>query len=270
VPVELFEKVAANPKLDVINRPARRAIFLALGNAQGTPTADIRVRKAMYMAINEDEIVEKVMRGQATPTAQVPDAATIGFNPDPKRYPYDLAMAKQLMKEAGYEKGFEITLAAPNDRYVQDAKIAEAVAKYLAKIGITVNLDVKPKSVFFPEVQEAKHNFYLIGWLDGAFDMGRTYFNLIHSHDKERGYGTWNGTRFSDADMDRMLQSTTNIVDQAERAKVLQDLNKLTMIDKIAWIPLHYQQDIYALHKAKKIQFTPRADMWMVYKEISK
>jgi peptide/nickel transport system substrate-binding protein len=269
VPVELFAKVAANPKLTIINRPARRAIFLALGNAQGTPAADIRVRKAMYMAINEDEIVEKVMRGQATPTAQVPDSATIGYHPDLKRYPYDPAMAKQLLKEAGYEKGFSITLAAPNDRYVQDAKIAEAVAKYLAKIGIKVTLDVKPKSVFFPKVQEGKHNFYLIGWLDGAFDMGRTYFNLIHTLDKDRGYGTWNGTRFSDADMDRMLESTTDIVDQNERAKVLQDLNKLTMIDKIAWIPLHYQQDIYALQKAKKIQFSPRADRWMVYKEIS-
>lgn len=270
VPVELFDKVAANPKLEVINRPARRAIFLALGNAPGTPAADIRVRKAMYMAIDEDELVEKVMRGQATPTAQVPDSATIGYNPDLKRYPFDPATAKALLKEAGYEKGFDITLAAPNDRYVQDAKIAEAVAKYLAKIGITVNLDVKPKSVFFPEVQEGKHNFYLIGWLDGAFDMGRTYFNLIHSQDKERGYGTWNGTRYSDAEIDRMLESTTDIVDQDQRAKVLQDLNKLTMIDKIAWIPLHYQQDIYALQKTKKIQFTPRADMWMVYKEITR
>ncbi len=270
VPVELFDKVAANPKLEVINRPARRAIFLALGNAPGTPAADIRVRKAMYMAINEDEIVKKVMRGQATSTAQVPDSATIGHNPSLKRYPYDPAMAKQLLAEAGYGNGFSITLAAPNDRYVQDAKIAEAVAKYLAKVGIKVTLDVKPKSVFFPEVQEGKHNFYLIGWLDGAFDMGRTYFNLIHTRNKERGYGTWNGTRFSDATIDLLLQSTSNIVDQDTRAKVLQDLNKITMIDKIAWIPLHYQQDIYALQKGKKIQFTPRADRWMVYKEISK
>ncbi|HDI59760.1 MAG TPA: ABC transporter substrate-binding protein [Desulfobacteraceae bacterium] len=270
VPVELYDKVAANPKLETINRPARRAIFLALGNAPGAPAADIRVRKAIYMAIDEDEIVEKVMRGQATPTAQVPDPATIGYNPDLQRYPFDPAKAKALLKEAGYENGFEITLAAPNDRYVQDAQIAEAVAKYLAKVGIKVNLDVKPKSVFFPEVQEGKHDFYLIGWLDGAFDMGRTYFNLLHTLDKERGYGTWNGTRYSDADIDRLLQSTTHIVDQAERAKTLQELNKLAMTDKIAWIPLHYQQDIYALQKAAQVKFVPRADRWMVYKEISK
>jgi peptide/nickel transport system substrate-binding protein len=270
VPVELFDKVAANPKLEVVNRPARRAIFLSLGNASGTPAADIRVRKAMVMAIDEDEIVAKVMRGQATPTAQLPDEATIGYNPDLKRYPFDPAAAKQLLKEAGFENGFEITLAAPNDRYVQDKQIAEAVAKYLAKVGIKVTLDVKPKSVFFPEVGEGKHAFYLIGWLDGAFDMGRTYFNLIHTHDKDRGYGTWNGARYSDPDIDKALEATADMVDQDTRAKALQDLNRMTMMDKIAWIPLHYQQDIYALQKGKNIRFNPRADMWMVYKEISK
>jgi peptide/nickel transport system substrate-binding protein len=270
VPVELFEKVSANPKLEVLSRPARRAIFLSLGNAPGTPAADIRVRKAMYMAIDEDEIVEKVMRGQATPTAQLPDPATIGYNPDLERFPFDPDKARQLLKEAGYENGFDITLAAPNDRYVQDKQIAEAVAKYLAKVGIRVTLDVKPKSVFFPEVGEGKHNFYLIGWLDGAFDMGRTYFNLIHTHDKERGYGTWNGARFSDPEIDRMLRSTTEIADQDARGKALQDLNRVTMTDKIAWIPLHYQQDLYAVSKDKKIRFTPRADRWLVYKEIGK
>jgi peptide/nickel transport system substrate-binding protein len=269
VPVELYDKVEQNPKLEVINRPARRAIFLSLTNKEGTPMADTRVRKAMYMAINEDEIVEKIMRGHATPTAQVPDKATIGYNPDLERYPYDPDKAKALLKEAGYADGFDITLAAPNDRYVQDEQIAEAVAKYLAKVGIRCKPDVKPKSVFFPEVQEAKHQFYLIGWLDGAFDMGRTYFNLIHTYEPEKGYGTWNGARFSDPEVDKMLQSTTDIVDRDEREKVLQELNKLTMIDKIGWIPLHYQQDIYAIQKGKGIQFTPRADRWMVYKEIA-
>jgi len=185
VPVELYEKVVQNPKLEVITRPARRSIFLALGNKPGSPMADIRVRKAMYMAINEDEIIEKIMRGHAAPAAQIVDPATMGYNPDIKRLAYNPEMAKKLLKEAGHEKGFEITLAGPNDRYVQDEKIAEAVAKYLAKVGIKVNLDVKPKSIFFPEVTGAKHDFYLIGWFDGAFDMARTYFKLIHTRDTE-------------------------------------------------------------------------------------
>jgi peptide/nickel transport system substrate-binding protein len=270
VPVELYEKVTQNKKLKVITRPARRSIFLALGNKPGTPSADIRVRKAIYMAINEGEIIEKIMRGHAAPAAQICDPATLGYNPTLQRLKYDPEMSKKLLKEAGFEKGFEITLAGPNDRYVQDAKIAESVARYLAKVGIKVNLDVKPKSIFFPEVNQGKHSFYLIGWFDGAFDMARTYFKLIHTYDKERGFGSWNGTRFSDPDIDRLLESTANIVDQQKRLQVMQDLNKLAMADKIAWIPLHYQEDIYAIQKDKGIKFQPRPDRWMVFKEISK
>ncbi|MFQ5902598.1 MAG: ABC transporter substrate-binding protein [Candidatus Binatia bacterium] len=270
VPVELYEKVVKNPKLKVITRPARRSIFLALGNEPGSPLADIRVRKAIYMAINEDEIIEKIMRGHAAPAAQIPDPATIGHNPALKRLRYDREMAKQLLKEAGYGKGFEITLAGPNDRYVQDEKIAEAVVKYLAKVGIRAKLDVKPKSIFFPEVNRGEYEFYLIGWFDGAFDMGRTYFKLIHTRDQEKGFGAWNGTRFSDSDVDALLESTASIVDQAKRKSVLQNLNKMAMVDKIAWIPLHYQRDIYAIQKGKGIQFQPRPDRWIVFKEISK
>ena len=269
VPVELFDKVKQNPKLQVVSQPARRSIFLGIGNKPCSPTADIRVRKAMYMAINEDEIIAKIMRGHATPAAQVPDPPTIGYNATIKRLAYDPEMAKKLLKEAGYENGFDITLTGPNDRYVQDAKIAEAVARYLAKIGIRVKLDVKPKSVFFPEVTKGILDFYLIGWFDGTFDMGRTYFKLVHTRDEEKGFGVFNGAAFSNSEIDKLLQSTADIVDPQERMKTLQKLNKMAM-DNIAWIPLHYQEDLYAVQQGKGIKFQPRPDRWMVYKEISK
>jgi peptide/nickel transport system substrate-binding protein len=270
VPVELFDKIRTNPKLEVVSRPARRSIFLALGNKAGSPMADVRVRKAMYMAINEDEIIQKIMRGHATPAAQVPDPPTIGYNGSIKRLPYDLEMAKKLMKEAGYENGFEVTLSGPNDRYVQDEKIAEAAAKYLAKIGIKAKLDVKPKSIFFGQVAKGELEFYLIGWFDGTFDMGRTYFKIAHSRDEEKGFGGLNGAAYSDPELDKLLESTADIVDPQERGKVLQKLNNMAMVDKIVWIPLHYQEDLYAVQKGKGIKFQPRPDRWMVYKEISK
>jgi peptide/nickel transport system substrate-binding protein len=269
IPVELYDQVKANPKLAVVSRPARRSIFLALGNAPGTPTADIRVRRAMYMAINENEIIKKIMRGHAAPAAQVPDPPTVGYRGDLKRLPYDPAKARQLLKEAGYAKGFDLTLSGPNDRYIQDAQIAEAVAKYLAKVGIRVTLDVKPKSIFFPEVNQGKLPFHLIGWFDGTFDMGRTYFKLAHTRDQEKGFGELNGANYSDPDIDKLLESTANIVDPAQRGKVLRELNKMAMVDKIVWIPLHYQVDLYAERKAKGIVFKPRPDRWMIYKELS-
>lgn len=269
VPVELYSVILKNKKLKVINRPARRSIFLGLGNKPGTPTADVRVRKAMYKAINEEEIIQKIMRGHASPAAQIPDPPTIGYNPSIKRMSYDPAGAKKLLKKAGYADGFDITLTGPNDRYVQDAKIAEAVARYLAKVGIRAKLDVKPKSVFFPEVTKGILDFYLIGWFDGTFDMGRTFFKLAHTRDKDAGHGVFNGAAFSDAEMDKLLQSTADIVNPKKRKKALMKLNKMAM-KKIFVIPLHYQEDLYAIQAGKGIKFSPRPDRWMVYKEISK
>jgi peptide/nickel transport system substrate-binding protein len=132
-----------------------------------------------------------------------------------------------------------------------------------------VKLDVKPKSIFFPEVTQGKLEFYLIGWFDGTFDMGRSYLKLIHTRDIEKGFGEFNGANFSDPEIDALLESTAGMVDQAKRKKVLQNLNKMAM-DKIAVIPLHYQVDLYAIQKGKGIKFTPRPDRWIVYKEISK
>mgnify|MGYP001361993311 CR=1 FL=1 len=269
VPVELYAQVSKNPKLQVITEPSRRCIFLSFGNAPGTPTADIRVRKAMYMAINEEEIIKKIMHGQAAPAAQVPDPPTVGYNPAIKRLHYDVQAAKKLLQEAGFPNGFELTLTGPNDRYVQDAAIAQAVAEYLAKVGIKVKLDVKPKSIFFPEVNQGKLQFYLIGWFDGTYDMGRSYFKLAHTRDKERGYGELNGAAYSDATIDKLLEDTAGMTNLAERKKALENLNKIAMDEKILWIPLHYQANTYAVQKARNIHFSPRPDAWLVFKEIS-
>jgi peptide/nickel transport system substrate-binding protein len=140
----------------------------------------------------------------------------------------------------------------------------------LAKIGIKAKLDVKPKSIFFGQVAKGELEFYLIGWFDGTFDMGRTYFKIAHSRDEEKGFGGLNGAAYSDPELDKLLESTADIVDPQERGKVLQKLNNMAMVDKIVWIPLHYQEDLYAVQKGKGIKFQPRPDRWMVYKEISK
>ena len=267
VPVSLIERVKSMAHIEMISRPARRAIYMDISNKPGTPYADVRVRQAIAHAINEDEIIAKVMHGQATATAQVPDEPTVGYLPALTRLPYDPEKAKKLLAEAGYADGFEITVAGPNDRYVNDEKICEAVAKYLAKIGLKVKLDVKPKSIFFDELTEFKHPFYLIGWFDGSFDFGRTAEKLLHTYDKEKGMGAYNGAVYSNAEIDRLIIESSSILDTAEREKALQKINQMS-VDDVAWIPLHYQQDIYAVMKDKAVNFTPRSDGWMVIKEI--
>ncbi len=269
VPVPMIDRIKQNPAIEIVSRPARRCIYMGIGNQKGTPYEDIRVRKALAMAINEDEIIKTIMRGQATPAAQIPDIATIGYDPSLKRLPYDPAKAKALLKEAGYENGFDITIAGPNDRYINDKQICEAIAKYLSKIGLNVTLDVKPKSIFFDELTSYKHPFYLIGWFDGSYDLGRSAQMLIHSVDADKGMGTYNGGMYSNAALDGKIIASASILDRGEREAALQAINRKSVED-VAWIPLHYQQDVYAMLKASNIKFTPRPDRWIVAKEIKK
>ncbi|SLM32357.1 putative Dipeptide ABC transporter, substrate-binding protein [Desulfamplus magnetovallimortis] len=269
VPIPMIDRISKTPTIEVVSRAARRCIYMDIGNKEGTPFADLRVRKAIAMAINEDEIVKTIMRGQATPTAQVPDIATIGYEPSLKRLPFDPEAAKALLKDAGYPEGFPITIAGPNDRYINDKQICEAVAKYLAKIGLKVTLDVKPKSIFFDELASNKHMFYLIGWMDGSYDFGRSAEMLLHTVDPEKGMGTYNGAMYSDPTLDKMIIDSASILDRAERGKALQAINKKSVED-LAWIPLHYQQDIYAIQKGSGLNFIPRPDRWIVLKEITK
>ncbi|HZS85385.1 MAG TPA: ABC transporter substrate-binding protein [Stellaceae bacterium] len=269
VPVSLAKAIERNPQIEMISRPARRSIFLGLGNKPGTPTADLRVRKAMAMAIDEPEIIQKVMFGHASLCAQIPDPPTIGYSADIKRLPYDPAEAKKLLTEAGYGNGFDITLSGPNDRYVQDAQIEATVAAQLSRIGIRVKVDSKPKAVFFPEINQHKDNFYLIGWFDGSYDYGRTFRQLLHTVDEKAGFGATNGSGYSNPELDKMFAETEKIIDPEKRAAALAKLNEAAMA-QLAVIPLHYQQDDYAVRKDHGIVFTPRSDTWIVFKDISR
>ncbi len=267
VPLTLYDKITTMPHVELISQPARRVIYMDITNREGTPFEDIRVRQAIAHAINEEEIIDKVMRGQATLAHQVPDKPTVGFDPSLKRLGYDPQKAKELLTDAGYGDGFAITIAGPNDRYVNDEKIIEAVAKYLAKIGLDVTVDAKPKSIFFDEISEYKHNFYLIGWFDGSFDFGRSAEKLLHSPDPDKGMGIYNGGAYSNPEIDKMIIDSASILDREERRKALQEINRKAVED-VAWIPLHYQQDIFAVVKGKGIKYNPRADRWIVVKEI--
>lgn len=267
VPITLFDRLQALPHVKAISQAGRRAIYMDIGNKPGTPFADLRVRQAIAHAINAEEIIAKVMGGQATLAHQLPNVATVGYDKTIRRLPYDPAKARELLTASGYPDGFEITVAGPNDRYVNDEKVCEAVAKYLEEIGLKVKLDIKPKAIFFDEITSKKHDFYLIGWFDGLYDFGRSAEKLLHSPDEARGMGAYNGARYSRRDVDRKIIASSQILNRAERERALQQINRQSVED-VAWIPLYYQQDIFAVLQSEEIDFSPRPDRWIVVKEI--
>lgn len=269
VPVASIKQIEKNPHVKLVTRPSRRSIWLGIANRKGMPTADVRVRQAMYHAIDENAIIDKVMFGHAAPAAQIPDPPTTGYSKDIKRLSFDPAKAKELLKEAGYAKGFKIKLDGPNNRYVQDEQILANVASQLAKVGIDVQVDAKPKSIFFDQVSHNSLDFYLLGWFDGSYDFGRSYAKLLHCVDKKNGYGGTNGAAYCNPALDKIYEKSNEIVDPEKRGKVLQELNQKAM-QQVAVIPLHYQQDIYAEYKGRGIEFTPRSDTWIVFKDIKR
>ncbi|MEX1059649.1 MAG: ABC transporter substrate-binding protein, partial [Methyloceanibacter sp.] len=147
----------------LITMPSTRVLTFELNQARVPAFKDPRVRLAMVYAVNGSGIAEKIMRGLATAAGELSPPGYAGHDPT-LRPRYDLAKAKALMKEAGYETGFSVTMMAPNNRYIEDARVAEAVAAMLAKINIKVDLQTMPKAQYWQRFDERAGDIMMIGW----------------------------------------------------------------------------------------------------------
>ena len=150
----------------------------------------------------------------------------------------DIAKAKALMADAGYGDGFSVTLNCPNDRYINDEAICQAAVGMMAKIGIKVNLDAKPKAQHFPLINTLETDFYMLGWGVPTFDSEYIFNFLIHT--KGEKYGSWNGTRFSNADLDVMIKSLASETNLEKRNATI-GLIWHVIQDEIVYLPIHHQ-----------------------------
>jgi peptide/nickel transport system substrate-binding protein len=268
VPVRDIDRVEKDPKLRLVKKPGLRLIYLGLDvgrdktptipSSPPNPLKDLRVRQAMYYGINEEAIVKYVMNGLAEPAGQLFPEPVVGYNPAIKRYPYDPEKARALLAEAGYPNGFDVRLDAPNDRYVNDDKIARAVASELAKIGIRVQVNAYPKAKFFQDEEEGKCSFYLIGWANNNGDGCATFEYLLHTRDDEKNLGSANNsTYYSNPELDRLTELAAHTLDLEQRNRYLEDAVAVAMHD-LVHIPLHYQHDLYGI--SREVLWTPRRD----------
>jgi len=149
VPVQDLGRVGDTSGLQLATAAQNRVIFFGLDTVEG-PTADLRVREAMNIAINREAIKAVVMRDQSDPTGVIMPPFVNGWTEELNAYPaYDLDQAKALMADAGYADGFDITLNCPNDRYINDEAICQAAVGMMGQIGINVSLDARPKAQHF-------------------------------------------------------------------------------------------------------------------------
>jgi len=216
------------------------------------PLKDVRVRKAISKFINRDAIVSRVMEDLAIPAGQLLPKGFFGVSPNLKPEPYDPKGAKALLKEAGFADGFGLTIHGPNDRYVNDAKIAEVIAQMLTRGGIPTKVVTMPKSVYFSRASKGgkdhqpEFSFILVGWGSGTGEASSPLKSLLTTYDKSKGFGASNRGRFSAADVDEKVVAALATVDDEKRAKLLQEATELAIGKHQGIIPLHYQVNTWA------------------------
>jgi peptide/nickel transport system substrate-binding protein len=249
VPVQDLERVSGADGIGLATAPQNRNIFFGLNvgaedlandNVEGAnPFADVRVRQAMNIAINRDAIQQVVMRGQSDPTGAMLPPPVAGWTEELEEYPaYDIEAARALMAEAGYGDGFEVQLDCPNDRYINDEAICQAAVGMFAQLGITVNLSALPRAQHFPLIANRETDFYLLGWGVPTYDS-EYVFNFLY-HTRTEGRGSWNGTGFSDAEMDAMIEGLSSETDLEARNASIAELWGMAE-EALIYLPIHHQ-----------------------------
>jgi len=274
VPPTEVAHLVKNKNINVFKRPSDRVIFFVCDNIRDqspfvtgkdgkpldkNPLKDVRVRRALTLAINRDVICSRVMEGLAAPASQSIPEGWFSYNPEIKVPKYDPEGAKKLLAEAGYPNGFGLTVHGPNDRYVNDGKICQAVAQMLARIGLDVKVETMPKTVYFPKMAPPNNNFsfFMLGWGNSTTgEATHGFMAIFHSYSKGKGAGSYNGG-YSNPEFDRIAEEAVKIVDDQKREKALQAAMAFLMNDQ-GMIPLHTQFTIAATKKG--LVYTPSAD----------
>jgi peptide/nickel transport system substrate-binding protein len=249
MPVQDLARVANADGLVVKQAPQNRVIFFGMNqgaddlkadNVDGAnPLADVRVRKAMSMAINRDAIQQVVMRGQSQPAGMIAPPFVNGWTSEMDGESVtDVEGAKALMAEAGYADGFSIRLDCPNDRYINDEAICQAAVGMLGQIGITVNLEAIPKAQHFPKITTGETDFYMLGWGVPTYDSEYIFNFLVHG--RESDIGTWNGTGFDDDEIDAKIESLASNTDLTSRNADIASIWRVVQ-DEQLYIPIHHQ-----------------------------
>jgi peptide/nickel transport system substrate-binding protein len=268
VPPQDNERLGHTPGVKLITGPELRTIFLGLDQSRDellssdvkgrNPLRDVRVREAFVLAIDEQAIAARVMRGQARPSWEMWGPGINGFNPALDHRPAaDPARARALMAEAGYPDGFTITLDCPNDRYVNDEAICTAIVPMLARIGVKVTLNARTKAKYFSEIGPPAYrtDFYLLGWTPTTYDAHNALYNLVIARKLPRGEINYGG--YASPEIDRLTDRIAAETDPASRQQMIDAAAAVLQRDH-GYIPLH--QQVLAWAARSNVELTQMAD----------
>jgi len=277
VPPQDMPRIEHTQGLKLLQTPELRTIFLGLdesrdelltSNIKGkNPLRDVRVRRAFALAIDEDAIAKRVMRGQAHPTWLMWGPGINGYNAKLDVRPAtDPAKAKALLAEAGYPDGFSIRFDCPNDRYVDDEAICTAIVPMLARIGIKATLNAQTKARHFGLINTPRFDtdFFLLGWTPATYDALNPLYSLLGSRNGKRGEVNDGG--YSNPELDALIDKIGVETDQSKRDALIDQAAKIVQ-DDVADIPLHQQVIVWAAKS--NVDVAQMADDYFPYRYIT-
>lgn len=272
VPTPDIEKVKANPDLVYAAKKTHRLIFLFLDSgrdnspgvkaADGSPLAknpltDVRVRRAINMAIDRKAISSRLMMGLAYPTNNLATDQMMGFDPALETVPFDQAAAKKLLADAGYPNGFRLVLGTPNNRLLNDERVAQAIAQMLTRIGIHTEVDAVPFSAINTKGNKGEFSAVMMGWGVQTAEASSGIRMMVACPDKARGWGAVNWSHYCNPKLTDELVALTSQMDDAKRNDMLKTAVH-TVINDMPIVPLYFQGMTWAAKKG--ITIIPRMD----------
>ncbi len=266
VPQQDVARVKSGGKFDVLQGSELRTMFLNMdqkrdelldSNIKGkNPLKDLRVRKAIYQAIDIKAIKDRIMGGTSHIAGIMVAPGITGYDAKlDTRYPFDVKASKKLLAEAGYKNGFEMGMDCPNDRYVNDEKICQAIVGMLARVGIKVNLLAQTRTKYFEKILSRNTTFSLLGWQPLSYDAHSTLQETTHTPIGKAG--TYNVGNYSNPKIDELTEAIETESDPVKRQALISEALAAEKAD-IAHIPLHQAALSWGVRKG--VSLTQRAD----------
>lgn len=273
VPIQDVARLADNPDVKVVQGIEARVMMLGFPHqaealkfsaetTDANPFADARVRRAVAHAVNVPAIIQTIMRGNAQPVNQLVAEGTSGYSKAlPDAPAYDPDQARALLAEAGYPDGFSFGFKCPNDRYLNDEAVCQAITGMLAQVGLRATLEAMPVNNYWPELRADNYDLYLLGWSPGTFDAEHPIRFLVATENEEKKLGSWNFGGYSNDRIDELLPMIQSELDETARQSMLDEVAQI-MTDEQAYVPLYVQPLLWGTRS--NIDLTQRPDDFFI------
>jgi peptide/nickel transport system substrate-binding protein len=255
----------------IIDGPENRIVFIGMDQGRDellhssvkgkNPFKDLRVRKALYQAIDVQTMKTKLMNGLSEPTGGLTPSLTaaLGDASLETRLPYDVAAARKLMADAGYADGFEVTLDCPNNRYINDEEICIALASMWAQLKVKVKVNAMPRALFFPKLEKLDTSMYMLGW-GGAITDAETLMTPVLRNRGDKGVGAYNYGNSRNDKFDALAAQSSVEADPKKRETLIKAaLHEFK--EQVHVLPLHRQMIPWAARAG--VNVVHRADNFL-------